>query len=138
MRYVIIGASAAGTEAACELRRIDVTADITVISDELKGPYSRCLLPKFVDGRLTEDRLYFKARNFFKDYNIISQRGVTVTKIDRASRYVVTEKSEKFYYDKLLIATGSHPFLPENIEGCRLKGVSTFHTLEDAKEMLKM
>ena len=49
MKYIIIGASAAGTQAAEEIRKIDNSADIKIFSKENYYPYSRCLISRYVD-----------------------------------------------------------------------------------------
>ncbi|MBM3706707.1 MAG: NAD(P)/FAD-dependent oxidoreductase, partial [Actinobacteria bacterium] len=70
MKYIIIGASAAGMQAAEEIRKIDRGADIKVFSKESYYPYSRCLISRYVDGRLKENNFFFKTDHFFEDLNI--------------------------------------------------------------------
>lgn len=135
MRYVIIGASAAGTQAAEELRRLDKEAKITVITAENYSPYSRCLISRFVDGRLAEDSLYFKTKHFFKDHSIEGVLNTRVVGIDRGAKKVVCGKDKVVPYDKLLIATGSSPLFPR-IDGTDLEGVFSFHSLNDAHSVL--
>lgn len=136
MKYVIIGASAAGAQAGEELRRIDKDASITVISSEKHIPYSRCLISRFVDGRLKKDNLYFKTKSFFDNNNIEGVLGVEITKIDRTAKKVISKDNREFEYDKLLIATGSSPWVPK-IDGLGLKGIYSFHSLNDANEIIE-
>ena len=131
MKYVIIGASAAGAQAAEELRKLDKESKITIISQEKYLPYSRCLLSRFVDGRLTENNLYFKTQHFFKDYDIEGVLGARVIAIDKTAKKIIAQDKREFAYDKLLLATGSSPRLPK-IEGLGLNGVYSFHSLGDA------
>ncbi|MDP3731491.1 MAG: FAD-dependent oxidoreductase [Candidatus Omnitrophota bacterium] len=131
MKYAIIGASAAGAQAAEELRKLDKESKITVISQEKYLPYSRCLLSRFVDGRLTENGLYFKTQHFFKDYDIEGVLGARVIAIDKTAKKIIAQDKREFAYDKLLLATGSSPRLPK-IEGLGLNGVYSFHSLGDA------
>jgi len=135
MRYVIIGASAAGAQAAEELRRLDREAKITVITAEKYFPYSRCLISRFVDGRLGEDNLYFKTKHFFKDYRVEGVLNARVTGIDKGAKKVVCEDKKEFPYDRLLVATGSSPWLPK-VDGVGLEGVFSFHSLDDAHSVL--
>jgi nitrite reductase (NADH) large subunit len=131
MRYVILGSSAAGAQAAEELRKIDQGSEITIISEEPIAPYSRCLLPKFIDGRLTRGQLYFKTDHFYKDYDLTAILGVKAIKVDRNAKNIITDNGQKFDYDRLLIATGSRPFIPK-VNGVDLKGVTPCYTLKDA------
>ena len=136
MKYVIIGASAAGAQAAEELRKVDNQAQITVISSEAHLPYSRCLISRFVDGRLKEDNLYFKTKRFFEQYNIDGVLGTRVIKIDKEAKKVISEYGKGYAYDRLLIATGSSPWSPK-IDGLELKGVYSFHSLNNACDILQ-
>jgi NADPH-dependent 2,4-dienoyl-CoA reductase/sulfur reductase-like enzyme len=68
-RYVIIGASAAGSSAAETLRRHAPKAQITVVSDE-KITYSKPLLSYYLAGHLGEEQLFFKAPDFYERYDI--------------------------------------------------------------------
>lgn len=132
MTYVIIGASAAGAQAAEDLRKLDPDADIRILTEEAGPPYSRCLISRYADGRLQERDLYFKTDHFAADRRIHYSSGVRVTSIRPGSKTVVCDNGETVAYDKLLLATGSRPWLPA-IPGCDLEGVSTFHSLKDAK-----
>lgn len=134
MKYVIVGASAAGVQAAEELRKLDPQGDIRLIGDEPGPPYSRCLISRCADGRLAADRLYFKTAHFARDFNIRHTAGVRVTAIDRDARTVSCANGETVPYDRLLLATGSRPWLPR-IPGREHRGVQTFHSLADAASL---
>ncbi|MGQ9608645.1 MAG: NAD(P)/FAD-dependent oxidoreductase [bacterium] len=136
MRYVIIGASAAGAQAAEDLRKLDKESKITVISAEKYLPYSRCLISRLVDGRLSEDNLFFKTKHFFKDYNLDGVLGTEIIEIDRKAKRVISKDNKEFAYDKLLVATGSSPWIPK-IDGISLDGVYFFHSLDNAKGITK-
>ncbi len=136
MRYVIIGASAAGAQAAEDLRKLDKESKITIISAEKHLPYSRCLISRLVDGRLSEYNLYFKTKHFFEDYNLDGVLGTEIVEIDRKSKRVVSKDNREFAYDKLLVATGSSPWIPK-IEGINLSGVYFFHSLDHAQGIIK-
>jgi NADPH-dependent 2,4-dienoyl-CoA reductase/sulfur reductase-like enzyme len=66
MRYVIIGASAAGCKAAETLRRYAPKAPITVISEEAQPLYSRPLLTYLVSGVVSPDRVWLKGEDYFR------------------------------------------------------------------------
>ncbi len=135
MRYVIIGNSAAGISAAENLRRLDSSSKITLLSDENERAYSRCLISRFVDGRLKRENLYFKTKNFYQDHKIETLLGYRVTEIDRQNSRLVCENSQKISYDRLLISTGSSVIHP-NIKGLNLDGVCEFHSVSDAEKIL--
>src|SRR5271157_781289 len=101
MRYVIVGASAAGVSAAETLRQRDPGAEIVVISDE-RLVYSRPLLSYYLAGHLSEENLLYRPRDFFE------QLGITLV-LDRASALdlakcqVEVEHGTPVPYDKLLL-----------------------------------
>jgi nitrite reductase (NADH) large subunit len=132
-RYVIIGASAAGSSAAETLRRHAPKAQITVVSDE-KITYSKPLLSYYLAGHLGEEQLFFKAPDFYERYGIqrIHARAVGL----RPEKSIVElSDGQKLQYDKLLLATGAAPRFPK-VEGIRREGVFGLRKLEDAQGIL--
>src|SRR3989338_10363279 len=103
MRYVIIGSSAAGAQAAEELCALDKDSKIVVVSQEGYQPYSRCLISRYADGRLLESELYFKTKDFFKRCGVEGILHTTVAKIDRPAKKLICENAKELEYDKLLI-----------------------------------
>ena len=136
MRYVIIGNSAAGVNAGEEIRRKDKESEIIIISDEKDIAYSRCLISRFLDGRLDENQLYFKTKNFYRDFNIKPILGKRVAAIDTSGQSISLDNGERFSYDKLLLAIGSTPARPK-ICGLDLEGVFNFYSLEDMRKINK-
>jgi len=131
MHYLLIGGSAAAVAAAETIRGLDKEGLITIVSREKYYPYSRCLISRFVDGRISQDNLYFKTRDFFKRHKIDGILSTEVKKIDRGEKKVILDNNKELSYDKLLLATGARPRLPK-IDNTDLKGVYFFHSLEDA------
>ena len=131
MKYVIIGNSAAGISAAEEIRKNDIEGEITIISDEPYRTYSRPLISYYLKGKTIEPNMYYRGESFYDDLNINAVLGKKVTKIDKKAKKVYCGK-EAFPYDKLLIATGSVPFIPP-IEGSDRENVCTFLKWDDAK-----
>lgn len=111
MRYVIIGASAAGINCAKTLRNLDNNADIAVISKDNKI-YSRCLLPEFIGGKKDFDKMSFINENFFEENNINWIKNTTIKNIQASKKRIVCCDGRTYEYDKLLIATGSCPVVP--------------------------
>ncbi|MBT9162063.1 MAG: FAD-dependent oxidoreductase [Dehalococcoidia bacterium] len=135
MRYVIIGNSAAGISCAENLRKLHPSSRITIVSDENERAYSRCLISRFVDGRLKKEGLYFKPKSFYRDYGIEILLGHKIIEIEREKSRLLYENSQEISYDKLLIATGSRAFRPD-IEGLDLEGVHEFHSMNDAENIV--
>ena len=111
MRYVVIGASAAGTSGIKELRKIDKDCEIILISKD-KDIYSRCILHHYLGGHRTIPQLNFVESNFEELYNVQWMKGLAATAVKPADKVVVLEDGQEVAYDKLLIATGSHTFIP--------------------------
>ena len=136
MRFVIIGNSAAGVNAAQELRAADKDSRITIVSSEKDMAYSRCLISRFLDGRLKADGLYFKTRNFYHNYNVKPLLGKTALSLDRLAKEVILASGERLAYDKLLLAVGAGPIRPK-VPGLELSGIFNFYSLEDTRRIMK-
>ncbi len=140
-KIVIIGAHAAGLDAASAARKTDRNAEITLITKEKKTAYSRCGLP-FVLGRhikTFDDLLVFPER-FYKMMKLNLLTETTVTKVDAKEKTVnIEDKSgnkETLSYDNLVITTGADPFIPP-IKGREKKGVYVVRTIEDGEKIDK-
>ena len=136
MQHVIIGAGPAGVIAAETLRKIQPDASIKLIGDEPEPPYSRMALPYYLTKKIKEDGTYLrKAKDHFKrnKIEVIQDR---VSQVDGASKKIQLEKGGKAGFDKLLIATGSHPVRPP-ISGMELPGVYSCWTLEDGRNIAR-
>ncbi len=135
MRYVVLGSSAAGVNAVRELRRLEPGADIVLISRD-EAIYSRCILHHYLGGQRDLERLCFAEKDFADLYRVDWKKGRACVGLDRAGKTVELDDGERVGYDKLLIATGSHTFIPpvENLKGA--KNVVGFRNLDDI-EVLK-
>jgi nitrite reductase (NADH) large subunit len=134
MKYVIIGASAAGMQAAEDIRALDLLGEITVISAEKHYPYSRCLISRYVEGILPAEGLCFKTNHFFRDRNVVGLLDTRVEAIDPLAKQVRLASGQALPYDRLLLATGSRPFVPR-IPGTQTGRVYPFHSMEDAERI---
>lgn len=137
MDYVIIGGSAAGVTCAETLRKHDKKSEIAVISEEIFPLYSRCLLTYLLAGSIDEDKLYFKAQNFYRDNNIKFYWCKRVVSIDRKQKKVSLKDKTQISYDKLILATGASPKLVD-VPGIDKKGVFTVRKIDDARSIMKM
>jgi NAD(P)H-nitrite reductase large subunit len=137
MQYIVIGAGPAGVIAAEALRKADPDAGISIIGDEPEPPYSRMAIPYYLIGNVEESGTYLRdPKQHFKalDIEVLQQR---VDKIDTAGKQVTLADGSKRDYDKLLIATGSHPVSPP-IPGLDLPQVHSCWTLEDARHIIEL
>ncbi|GLI55647.1 nitrate reductase subunit beta [Propionigenium maris DSM 9537] len=134
MRYVVLGASAAGINGAKEIRKIDREAEIILISRD-EHVYSRCILHHYISDHRNVSELDFSDENFFERYNIQWKRGRDVVGVDSERREVHLDNGESVSYYKLLIATGASSFIPpvENLRSA--KRVYGLRNLEDAERI---
>ena len=111
MRYIVVGASAAGISGAKTLRELDKEAEIILVSKD-DYVYSRCILHHYLDGRRTIEDLDFTPRKFFDLYNIKWMKGIEVIGIKPKEHKLTLDNGEELSYDKVLLATGSSSFIP--------------------------
>jgi nitrite reductase (NADH) large subunit len=135
LHYLIIGGGPTGLNAAATLRRIDEKSRITILSKEKHPPYARIALPYLLTGAV-EERLLFLPMPAGVD--LVLEDGAA--KVDPRKNEVRTASGKKFFFDKLLIATGASPVKPR-IEGIDLPFVVTIRDLPDVRaveELLKV
>lgn len=134
MHHVIIGAGPAGVVAAESLRKIDPLAKISLIGAEPEPPYSRMALPYYLIKQIPEEGTYLrKDKDHFADQKIDVVQD-KVTKVNPDNHSLTLETGNTVNYDKLLIATGSHPVSPP-IPGMDLPGIHNCWTLEDGRNI---
>ena len=134
MQHVIIGAGPAGVIAAETLRKTDPSCSIKLIGDETEPPYSRMALPYYLIDNIDEAGTYLrKSDTHYTDQGIevIQDRAASV---DPDAHTLKLESGATINFDKLLIATGSHPIRPP-IPGLDLPGVHSCWTLEDGRNI---
>jgi NAD(P)H-nitrite reductase large subunit len=132
MKHVILGNGPAGVVAAETLRHADPAAEITLVGNEDEPPYSRMAIPYLLLGEIDEKGTYLrKAPGYFESRRIRLVKG-KASAIETKAKVVTLADGAKLPYDKLLLATGSHPIRPP-IPGLDLPGVYTCWTLEDAR-----
>jgi NADPH-dependent 2,4-dienoyl-CoA reductase/sulfur reductase-like enzyme len=130
--HVILGAGPAGVIAAETLRKHAPHDTITLVGDEPDAPYSRMAIPYLLIGNIDERGTYLrKTATHFEDLRI-TQVKAKVTRVDAAGKTVHLDNGSTLGFDKLLIATGSHPVRPP-IAGMDLPGVHPCWTLADAR-----
>lgn len=130
MKYLIIGAGAAGLSAAESIRKYDKKGTVTVLSKDEHDPYSLCALPSFLAGELDKKGLLRFDKKWFKDNKISLRLAQEVLSIDNRKKQVSLSTGRPIRFDKLLIASGSVPIIPD-IRGSSLDGIFTLNSLDD-------
>lgn len=145
MKIVIIGGVAAGAKAAAKAKRLIPEAEINLYTQDTHVSYSACGLPYYIEGNFDDYRmLLVRSPEEFEQQGIHIHLQNKVTKILPHYKQVLVDDliNKKVFlvdYDKLIIATGARPFIP-NIENLNLKNVYTLRTIEDGiniKETMK-
>jgi len=131
LRHVIVGGGVAGTEAAAAIRRRAPDDDIVIITQESYPFYARIRLQEVVDGRATPERLLLRRDPWYKENRIDLRMATVVQEVDVKHARIRLSSSQDEPYDRLLLATGSRPFVPP-LAGCELTGVTTLRSMTDA------
>jgi 3-phenylpropionate/trans-cinnamate dioxygenase ferredoxin reductase component len=134
-RVVIVGAGQASAQAVETLRKRGHTGPITMIGDEPLLPYQRPpLSKKFLAGVLERDRLVIRHADHYANHNVDTRLGFAVVSIDCVRRRVEIADGSAVDYDRLLLATGSHPrLLP--LPGAELAGVHYLRSVADVDRL---
>jgi nitrite reductase (NADH) large subunit len=135
--FVIIGAGIAGVSAAEAIRKHAPNADIFLISKEDEVPYMRLNLTRLLAGEFLEKNLPLHSQEWFEEQNIHLMRGVSADRIVLTEKAVHLDNGESVQFDKLIVATGSHPWVPP-IPGTDLQNVFTVRTVEDVRQILSI
>jgi len=132
MKHVIIGNGPTGVVAAETLRQADPAAEILMLGCENQPPYSRMAIPYLLEGNIDESGTYLRKKpGHFEALRIETREGRVVS-IDTAAQTLLVADGSKISYDRLLIASGSHPVRPP-IPGIDRPQTQTCWTLEDAR-----
>jgi NAD(P)H-nitrite reductase large subunit len=132
---VIIGNSAAAVGCIEGIRQADAEGEILVVSKERHEPYGRPLISYLLAGKTTREKMNYRPSDFYKDNGVTARLGVEVTAVNTAKKLVTLSTGETLLYDKLLIATGSRPFIPPFAGLDTVPDYATFMTLDDADHL---
>ncbi len=138
-KLVVIGNGMAGMRTVEELLKLAPDKyDITVFGAEPYGNYNRIMLSPVLSGEKTIEQIMINGLDWYKDNNITLYAGDTkkVINIDRKKQIVIAADGTQAEYDRLLLATGSKPFMVP-LPGHDLKGVIAFRDISDVETMLK-
>jgi nitrite reductase (NADH) large subunit len=135
-KLVMVGNGMAGVRTIEELLKIAPDLyDITVFGAEPHPNYNRILLSPVLAGEQTLDEIVLNPWDWYKDNHITLHAGKKVVSVDRVRRIVRADDGTEETYDRLLMCTGSNPFILP-IPGKDLKGVIAYRDIADTNEMI--
>ena len=133
LKVVVVGNGMVGHHYVDTLAKSEVDAEITVIGGEPRPAYDRVHLSEVFDGKEPSD-LAMTSREYYEEIGVHAHFGDFVSKIDREAKKVITEGGQEFDYDKLVLATGSYPFIPP-IPGHDQEHCLAYRTIDDLGEI---
>jgi NADH oxidase (H2O2-forming) len=138
-RVLIIGANAAGVDAASAARKKDRTAEITLVTQEKNAGYSRCGLPFVIGGQIAnfKDLIVYPLAYFqMQKLNLRLETKATAINIKDKTVTIQTREgaTEALPYDSLVIATGADSFMPP-IKGKEKQGILSLRGIEDGERI---
>jgi nitrite reductase (NADH) large subunit len=136
MKLVMVGNGMAGVRTLEELLKIAPDLyDITVFGAEPHANYNRILLSPVLAGEMTIQDIMLNDVDWYKQNNITLHLNKKITRIDRINRKVIAADGTEEEYDRLLLATGSNPFMLP-IPGKDLQGVLSYRDIHDTDGMI--
>jgi nitrite reductase (NADH) large subunit len=137
LKLVCIGNGMAGMRTVEELLALAPDLyDITVFGAEPHPNYNRILLSPVLAGEQTIQDIILNPREWYASNNITLHTGKKVMQIDRVKRQVIAEDGTTEQYDRLLLATGSNPFILP-LPGKDLPGVISYRDIADTEAMIE-
>lgn len=129
-KYLLVGNGIAGHSAAKEIRENDKEGSILMVSEESYLTYYRPRLSEYLSKQFDDEELLVKKDSWYDERKIDVLLNRTVVKIDIDKNKVQLDGGREIIYEKLLIATGSRPFIPL-LEGKSKEGVMALRSLKD-------
>lgn len=130
-KIVILGNGATGTFAAQSARQENPDVQIVIYSHDEWLPYYRLRLAEILLDPANAEKLYLHPASWYDEQDIELHLGKTATHVDPDAKELHFEDGSRVSYDRLILATGSRPFVPP-FEGKDLPGVETLWTMDDA------
>ncbi len=135
-KLVVIGAGMASGRALEQLFDADPDGwDVTLFNAEPRGNYNRIMLSPVLSGEKEFPEIVTHDDAWYEEHGVTCRFGEKITKIDRDAKTVTGESGAPLAYDKLLVATGSNPFIIP-LPGHDLDGVIAYRDLEDTNTMI--
>ncbi len=135
-RLVVVGNGMAGVRTVEELLKIGPDHyHITIFGAEPHPNYNRILLSPVLAGEMTVQEIVLNDLQWYRNNGIALHTGKRIARIDRVKRQVIADDGTQEGYDRLLVATGSTPFILP-IPGNDLPGVIAYRDIKDTDEMI--
>ncbi|EFM10432.1 nitrite reductase (NAD(P)H), large subunit [Paenibacillus curdlanolyticus YK9] len=136
-KLILIGNGMAGVRCVEEILNLQPDAfDVTIFGAEPHPNYNRIMLSKVLQGDTPMSEITINDWQWYRDRGITLYTGETVTRIDKDRQVVYTDQGRKATYDKLIIATGSLPFMLP-LPGIDKPGVTAFRDMKDCQTMIE-
>jgi len=135
-RVIIVGAGVSGISAAEAVRKAAPDAKITVLSREPDLPYYRLNLTRYLAGEIEAAALPIHPESWYRENHIDLLLSAELQNIDPVAHHLQLRDHRELSYDRLIMATGAHPFVPP-IPGVNRENVVTLRTLADAEALLR-
>ncbi len=136
MKLVVVGNGMAGIRTVEELLKLAPDLyEISVFGAEPHPNYNRILLSPVLAGEQTLPDIVLNDLDWYAENHIRLHTGKKIVKIDRKAREVIADDGTREHYDRLLLATGSNPFILP-LPGKELEGVLTYRDIYDTEQMI--
>ncbi|WP_422049095.1 nitrite reductase large subunit NirB [Shimia sp.] len=137
-KLIIIGAGMAAGRALEHLfEQAPDAYDVTLFNAEPRGTYNRIMLSPVLSGDKSFEEIVTHTAEWYEENGVTCRFGEKVVNIDRAAKTVTSDTGDVLSYDKLVIATGSNPFIIP-LPGHDLDGVIAYRDLEDTNAMIAL
>ncbi|GAA6118272.1 nitrite reductase large subunit NirB [Acidovorax sp. FG27] len=133
MKIIVVGHGMVGHKLLEELEQLKVAAEVTVLCEEPRPAYDRVHLSEFFSGKTAEE-LSVVEPGFFERSGFTLRLAARAASIERRNNTVTTLDGEVLHYDKLILATGSVPFVPQ-VPGRDRPHCFVYRTIEDLEGM---
>lgn len=135
-QLVVVGNGMAGVACVEQILKRPHDFEITIFGDETHVNYNRILLSMVLAGEKAADEIVLNDIEWYRSNGIRARFGSRVVGLDRERQCVVSEDGGVAPFDKLILATGSRPLIPQ-IPGVDKKNVHVFRTLDDTRALLE-
>lgn len=135
-KHLIVGCGPAALSALDQIRKITAEDEIKLVTRESFLPYSPSILPYLIGGRIPEETIWLKGKEYFKSMKAFLKTDKEVVSVNPGAKQVTYQNGEEEAYDTLLIATGAKPVLPA-IQCLEEVNCFVFHNLSDYHKLKK-
>ncbi len=135
-RLVVVGNGMAGVACVEQILKFRQDFEITIFGDETHVNYNRIMLSSILAGEKTADDIVLNGIDWYQRNGIRAKLGTPVVDIDSGRKVVIDAAGGETPFDKLILATGSSPFIPQ-VEGLDKKNVHVFRTLDDTRALME-